>query len=171
MLLANGSNLEERHPVTLHTPLHIAAINGNKSLLELLLYLKADVSARDNKGFTPLMCAAQEGYTEVCEQLLEKGKASIEETTPDGCTALTSAAIKGHSSTVELLLSKGAKVNKIDLLLAAQKGHTKIYKQLAEFASDHPDLAAEGFNTVVVGAEGNYFGKSIETGLNELLKR
>ena len=46
LLLANGSDLEERHPVSLHTALHEAAGFGHQSLLELLLSHKADINSR-----------------------------------------------------------------------------------------------------------------------------
>ena len=59
-------------------------------------------------GDTPLLVAAYFGHTEVCELLLEKGKANIEEIDDDGDTALKLAASKGDASTVVLLLSKGS---------------------------------------------------------------
>ena len=83
-----------------------AAAVGNASIVELLLSMGARVDARD-QGFTPLLVAARFGHTEVCQLLLEIGKADIEETEPHGeNTALNLAATKGDASTVALLLSK-----------------------------------------------------------------
>ena len=87
-----------------------AAAAGDASKVEMLLSQGARGDARD-QGFTPLLVAAQRGHTEVCELLLDKGKANIEETTPIGNNALNLAASKGHASTVALLLSKEARVD------------------------------------------------------------
>jgi len=65
-----------------------------------LLSQGARLDTRDDQGFTPLLVAAQRGHTEVCELLLEKGKANIEDTTPTGNTALNLAATKCHASTL-----------------------------------------------------------------------
>ena len=70
----------------------------------------SDVGERAEDGLTPLLEAARNGHTEVCQLLLGEGKADIEETTPSGSTALKIGASRGHASTVALLLSKGAKV-------------------------------------------------------------
>ena len=49
--------------------------------------------------------------TDVCELLLEKGKANIGKTILGRNTALNLTAKNGHAITVKLLLSKGAKVD------------------------------------------------------------
>ena len=84
-----------------------------------------------------MLNAAYFGHTEVCELLLDKGKANIEETTPIGNTALNLAATEGNASTVALLLSKGARVDTRDkqgftpLLSAAEKGHSDVCERAA----------------------------------------
>ena len=88
----------------------LAAGSGDARKVEELLSQGATVDERD-QGLTPLLVAAQEGHTEVCELLLEKGKANIEETDNDGDTALKLVASEGDASTVALLLSKGARVD------------------------------------------------------------
>ena len=99
------------------------------------------MDARD-RGFTPLLAAAQGGHIEVCKLLLETGKANIEETTLFGNTALNVAADDGHASTVALLLSKGARVDTRDkngvtpLLSAAERGHTEVCELLLDNGSD-----------------------------------
>ena len=69
-----------------------AAEKGSISRCSQLLAAGSDVGEKDEKGWTPLLIAAYKGHTEVCELLLEKGKANIEETTPNGNTALILAA-------------------------------------------------------------------------------
>ena len=88
-----------------------AAEEGSLSRCRQLLAAGSDVEEKDEFGFTPLLNAAYFGHTEVCELLLERGKANLEETEPVGNTALKLAASKGNASTVALLLSKGARVD------------------------------------------------------------
>ena len=88
-----------------------AAEKGSISRCRQLLAAGSDVEEKDEDGWTPLLNAAYFGHTEVCELLLEKGKANIEETESYGNTALNLAASKGHASTVALLLSKEARVD------------------------------------------------------------
>ena len=84
-----------------------AAASGSTSRCRQLLDAGSDVGERDGNGLTPLLVAAYFGHTEVCELLLETGKANIEETIPGGNTALNLAAAEGNASAVALLLSKG----------------------------------------------------------------
>ena len=112
----------------------MAAFNGDAGKVAVLLSLGARVDLRF-QGFTPLLAAAHEGQTEVCEMLLDKGKAKIEEVGPDGSTALIMAAHKGHARTVALLLSKGARVDTgvqgiSALMRAVEDGHVEVCKLL-----------------------------------------
>jgi ankyrin repeat protein len=55
------------------TPLHVAANNGHKDVVQLLLVNGAEVNARDNKKMTPLHIAVINGHKEVIELLLTNG--------------------------------------------------------------------------------------------------
>ena len=118
------------------------AANGSTSRCRQLLAAGSHVGERDEGGLTPLLVAAYLGHTGVCELLVERGKANIEEIEPGGNTALNLAATKGNASTVALLLSKGAKVdtkNNDDftpLLAAVDKGHTEVCELLLAADSD-----------------------------------
>ena len=87
------------------TALVYASANGEIDKVTILLAMGARVDARE-QGFTPLLAAADSGHTDVCELLLQRGRANIEDTTPDGSTALNIAAGEGFERTVELLLSQ-----------------------------------------------------------------
>ena len=112
-----------------------AARQGHASTVALLLSKGAKVDIR-GWGWTPLLAAAQRGHTLVCELLLEKSNADIEESEPRGNTALNLAAHHCHVNTVALLLSKGAQVDTRDklgftpLLSAAQIGHIGVCELL-----------------------------------------
>src|SRR5437762_2253717 len=54
-------------------PLHCAAEEGSKEMMELLLAYKADVNAEDDEGGTPLHWAADGGHKEIVELLLAHG--------------------------------------------------------------------------------------------------
>ena len=86
------------------------------------------VAAR-NRGFTPLLVAAQAGHADICGLLLAHGSDVNEVTLKTKHTALHDAAAIGHEAVVEALLSWGAIVDPQDhagmtpLYLACQEGH------------------------------------------------
>jgi ankyrin repeat protein len=92
------------------TPLHSAALGGNKGVTGLLLVKGADVNARDDLGITPLHSAAEAGHKDIVKLLLVKG-ADVNAKSQNSCTPLHVAASQGHKDVTELLLAKGAKVN------------------------------------------------------------
>ncbi len=51
-----GANLNVRN-IAFVTPLHIAAKNGNKKIIQFLLSKKVEINPKDIEGFTPLMRA------------------------------------------------------------------------------------------------------------------
>ena len=55
------------------TPLHIAAVAGQKEVVELLIAKGADVNAKTIAGRTPLYVAAQKGHKDVIELLKKHG--------------------------------------------------------------------------------------------------
>ena len=55
------------------TPLHLAAENGDKKMVELLLANQADVNATDGTGDTPLHLAVSYHHDAVAQLLREHG--------------------------------------------------------------------------------------------------
>jgi hypothetical protein len=66
-LLKDNPDLVFRKDILGQTPLHLAAWNGHKDAVELLLVSKADVNAKDKGGATPLFMAAWKGQKDVVE--------------------------------------------------------------------------------------------------------
>ncbi len=92
------------------TPLHLAAWQGHRDAVELLLNHKSDVNARDKAGDTPLHLAAGHGAQETVELLLARG-AEVNAEDELGMTPLHKAVSLNQLETAEVLLSHGADVN------------------------------------------------------------
>jgi len=108
-LLAQNPNLiSSRDEKYGQSPLHVAAFNGNKAIVELLLGKGADVNAKANNGATPLHLAAVRGSVEVATLLLESG-AQINATDNDGWTPLHSASVSKKEEMIALLVQHGGK--------------------------------------------------------------
>ncbi len=100
--------------------LHQAAKAGDIEGLKAALAGGADVGARDGKGWTALMHAANKGYPQLAGLLLE-AKADPDIQAPDGATALFIAAVHGHTEIIELLMKAGA-----DVTIKGPKGKTPV---------------------------------------------
>ncbi len=88
------------------TPLHIAAFNNHKEVVEFLLANKADVNAKATNGSTPLHLAAAKGNKVIVELLLVN-KADINATDNDGWSPLHSAIFWNQKEIEDLLIAKG----------------------------------------------------------------
>jgi len=119
------------------TPLHLAAWEGHKDVVQLLLSHSADVDATDKfKGTMAIHMAASRGHKDVVELLLSH-TADINVKFDNKATALHLAAWNGHKDVVELLLSHSADVDATDnrygytaLHWAARGGHKDVVEVL-----------------------------------------
>jgi ankyrin repeat protein len=55
------------------TPLHFAAVNGHKEIVELLIAKSANVNAKNGSGETPLDWAIEKTHTEIADLLRKNG--------------------------------------------------------------------------------------------------
>jgi ankyrin repeat protein len=100
------------------TPLHAAAKNGQKAVVDVLIAAGADVnqrtvlehSGRTTEDSAPVHMAVKSGHEDVLEALLLAG-ANLDVENATGDTALHMAASKGRKGALEILLRAGAKVN------------------------------------------------------------
>jgi ankyrin repeat protein len=92
------------------TSLIVAAMNGDKDAVELLLAKGVEVDAKDTDGSTSLHRAAAFARKDVAELLLAKG-ADVNAKSYYGNTPLHDAVMRGQKDMAELLLAKGADVN------------------------------------------------------------
>ena len=106
LLLENGSDVNEIHPVTKYSALHDAAGFGHVALVEALLSWGAAVDPQDHVGFTPLHAACQEGHLPCVLALLKAG-ASVTLPVREGRVAIHFAAAKNKVEVVRTLLEHG----------------------------------------------------------------
>jgi len=92
------------------TPLHVAASEGRKGVVELLLANKAEVNATDDHGNTPLHRAMTYGNVAIAELLLANN-AGVNARANGGNTPLHEAAHHGDEDLAGFLLINGAQVN------------------------------------------------------------
>jgi len=111
-LLANGAGVNTKDR-TGRTPLHWAAVKGNKEVAEFLIAKGANLEAIDRTGRTPLHQAALEGHDGVAILLINKG-ANVHARDPMGGTPLHCAAISAVDIILLALIAKKADVNAKD---------------------------------------------------------
>ena len=87
------------------TPLHLAADNGHKEIVELLIAKGADVNAKNKGGSTPLHEAKTK---EVGELLIVEG-ANVNAKNSLGRTPLDNATLFNHPEIANLLRKHGGK--------------------------------------------------------------
>ena len=85
-----------------------AASGGETEKVKALLKAGADVDAKDNDGWTPLMLAASRGHTDTVQALLDAG-ADVNAKGDSSLTTLEKATMMGYTEIVELLKKAGAK--------------------------------------------------------------
>lgn len=114
-----------------------AAGKGNLKSVNSQLENGTDVNSRDKKGWTPLIWASFNNYSELMKILLEKG-ADINARNEEGCTALMYAAGNGWIETVKMLTEAGADINIKDkkertaLIFASDSGWLETATMLVE---------------------------------------
>ncbi|CAD5219398.1 unnamed protein product [Bursaphelenchus okinawaensis] len=158
LLLERKSDINAQIETNRNTALTLACFQGRTEVVRLLLKYEANVEHRAKTGLTPLMEAANGGYTDVGELLLQAGADSNAPPVPSSRdTALTIAADKGHSAFVDILLSHGAAIdvrNKkgcTPLFLACAGGHLSTVRSLINKGAD-PDAMDNRKTLPVVAA-------------------
>jgi len=116
LLESPQTNVELRNSKD-ESPLMLAAIKGQKDLVEQFIKRDADVN---KPGWTPLHYAATSGNVEIMRLLLDN-YAFIDAQSPNGTTPLMMAAMYGSTDAVKLLLAEGA-----DTAMKNQLGMTAV---------------------------------------------
>ncbi|VDM51908.1 unnamed protein product [Angiostrongylus costaricensis] len=112
VLLEQGSDINAQIETNRNTALTLACFQGRTEVVGLLLQYNANVEHRAKTGLTPLMEAANGGYVEVGELLLDACADPNTAPVPSSRdTALTIAADKGHERFVDMLVNRGAHID------------------------------------------------------------
>uniref|UniRef100_F1KPG7 Ankyrin repeat and KH domain-containing protein mask n=1 Tax=Ascaris suum TaxID=6253 RepID=F1KPG7_ASCSU len=143
LLLERGSDINAHIETNRNTALTLACFQGRTEVVRLLLEYNANVEHRAKTGLTPLMEAANGGYVDVGELLLEAGADPNTAPVPTSRdTALTIAADKGHHKFVEMLIHAGAQIDAHNkkgctaLWLACHGGHLETAQTLVKHDAD-----------------------------------
>jgi ankyrin repeat protein len=115
-----------------------AALIGDIKEVENALANGAHIEAKTGLGWTALLRAANQGYTEIVRILLDKG-ANIEAKGSEG-NALVYAVWNGHIRTAKLLLERKANIYTRSMIptiiFAANNGHLEIVKMFLDAGID-----------------------------------
>ena len=123
------------------TPLHLAAKNGFKDLVDVLVQSGSNVNARNfPMQETPLHLATRNGHRHIAQFLVQQGSQVNARNNPSRETPLHLASRNGHQQIAEFLIRHGSQVNarnapwqETPLHLASKNGH----QQIAEFLIQH----------------------------------
>ena len=125
-----------------NTPLHRAALNGNDTVISVLIQHCAEVNERGQFGRTALHDACNKGHVACIHELMKHG-ADVEarDSTAKEATPLQLAAYFNHPDCVKVLLDKySAAINATDnigdtaLHCAAMMGNLEVVKLLTSYS-------------------------------------
>ncbi len=160
-MIGSGVAVNERDQMG-YTPLHLAAIRGNQTIVEALLDQGADRNARDFYGRTPFMLALREGHVEMARFFLEKGVTL--ETNYTLTNALFDAVTGGSEELAENLIERGFAadtVNRFDtsaLHIAATKGDAGMVDLLLRHGADVNTRDQDGWSALHFAGAGKHSG-------------
>ncbi|WP_206242564.1 ankyrin repeat domain-containing protein [Novosphingobium terrae] len=121
-----GNQIINTHDIsTGDTALHILAARRDTPWINYFLARGADPNAKNNKGETPLVTAANIGYNEGVELLLNSG-ARPDESNATGETPLMSAVHRRDVGMVRLLLKAGANPDRSDSAGRTARDYAKL---------------------------------------------
>lgn len=102
-LIKSGFNVNSQVAEWNIAPLHAAASNGHKEIVEILLANGANINIVNKFSCTPIYFAAALGYTEIVKLLLGKGANINIKEVQKGETPIDAAKRNGHIEIVNLL--------------------------------------------------------------------
>ncbi|XP_021485771.1 ankyrin repeat and SAM domain-containing protein 1A isoform X2 [Meriones unguiculatus] len=125
-----------------YTPLHHAALNGHRDVVEVLLRNDALTNVADSKGCYPLHLAAWKGDAQIVRLLIRQGPSH---TRVNEQNALEIKDLKKYGPFDPYINAKNND-NETALHCAAQYGHTEVVKALLEELTD-PTMRNNKFET------------------------
>ena len=142
-----------------HTPLMVAAAEGNKQAVDFLLSKGADPSLRTLTGRNLLHAAVEGGNVSIMETVLSLDiPVTVNSVDKDGHTSLMIAATSNNLETLEFLLSNGAdpslenEKGRNVLFFSAGYGCTDVIQRLLSFDVDINSRDDEGHTSLMCSA-------------------
>ena len=157
-VLLGRSDANVRDKITNSTALEHAVLNGNREMVQVLLWAKADVNFRDHDGQTVLMLLSDKVTAELVWDLINAG-AKINARDNDGDTPLISIAEVNNTDALKVLLDAGAKVNAANkdgetaLMLAASSGFINNVRALIQAGADVNARDKQGKTALMLAIE------------------
>lgn len=148
-LLASHKNVNVRDPATNSTALEFAVQHGNREMVQVLLWAKADVNAKNGSGQTVLMLLTENVTPDIVWDLINAG-AKVHLKDNDGDTALSEAARINNTEALKVLLDAGARVSTTNddgetpLMIASDRGLVNNVRALLRAGADVNTKSKEG---------------------------
>lgn len=145
-------NLEEQ------TPLHIAALNNNKDMVDFFLKKGFFINKTDAQDRSALHIAVLNDDEVMVDFLLKKG-ADVNKSDINLSTPLHLAAEKGNDTIIRLLVENGASLNEADdagntaLHYAVSEGNNEAIKALVNFGIDSNKLNYRDISPLHIASE------------------
>ena len=154
-------DVNARDKNTQWSALEQAVRNGNREMVQLLLWAKADVTAHDRNGQTVLMMIDESATSDIIWDLINAG-AKVNARDDDGDTPLSETAIVNNTEALKTLLDAGAKVNAVNndgqsaLMRAAEEGLVNNIRVLVQAGADINHRDKEGMTALMYAKEGDH---------------
>jgi ankyrin repeat protein len=147
-------------PSDFESDIHRAAEQGKLSSVQYLVKkCNADVEAKNEDGYTPIIISTEKGHLKVVKYLHEKCNANVEATDNDGKTPLIIATEKGHLEIVKYLheechMNVEAKDNDglTPIIYATANGHLEVVKYLVEKCHANVEVKGNSERTPIIYA-------------------